>query len=175
MKFLYVPEAFISALKAAGVSVDNGEKVDVLTDVVRLSDILSPDNVAFYWYLNVPGNGAIPGPVSASFQPALQQVANPPQKGESTSPKLAAAIDRFHDYSLNGNAPYHPVEGKRLTAALLNEDVIVFTHMEADADSEVDTYDRIVSTLHAVTPFKELAELPLFGHFLAALQASPRA
>lgn len=170
MKYLYVPEEFIPALKAAGVSVDSDQNVDVLTNVVRLLDILSPEDVAFYWYLNVSGNGALPEAISSSFQPALTAVSDPPQIDDTVSPKLREAISRFQDYTLNRNAPFHASDGKLLTAALLNEDIVVFSHFDSAADSEVDQYDRIIHTLHAVMPFEKLAELPIFAHFLSSLQ-----
>ena len=169
MKFLYIPAHFLAALKAAGLSVDNGGSVEQLTDVRFLADILSPDDVAFYWYLNVPGNGVMPNPITASLQPAVQAVSNPPAD-DTENPKLRQIINRFTDYSLNKSAPFIEIEGKTLTCALLDDEVVVFSHIDSDAVNEQDTYDRIINVLHTVMPFEQLAETPLFHQYLTLTQ-----
>jgi hypothetical protein len=172
MKYVYLPEAFLPALKAAGIALHGNESAKTLTSVERLSGILSPSDVAFYWYLNIYTRDALPAPVTASMVSALKEVFNPERMAESTDPRLSQVASIFQGYVLNDNAPYLPLEGKVLVAQLLDEDTIIFTHQDGEEETERDMYDRIIRTMNALIPFHEIAAMPLFGGYLRAAQSA---
>ena len=166
MKYLYVPEELIPALQAAGVSVDQESSLEVLTDIVRMKDILSPEDVAFYWYANSQQVKALPDAIRESMSPALTAVHYPPSVHPDTDPALRKCIETFQSYTLANKAPEMNMDGKHLLFALLGEDTIIFTHNQTEHQTVTDTYDKVIHLIHSVIPFEKLAGLPLFRQFL---------
>ncbi len=170
MKYVYLPEAFLPALKAAGIALHGNQSAKTLTSVELLSGILSPSDVAFYWYLNIYTNAVVPVAIAASMESALKEVVNPDRMLASSNPRLAQIAGLFQGYVLNDNAPFLPLDGKVLDAQLLDENTLVLTHRDGEAESERDMYDRIIRTMNALIPFKEIAAMPLFSGYLRAAQ-----
>lgn len=162
MKYIYLPEAFLPALKAAGVALHGSEAVKQLTSEEKLSGILSPSDVAFYWHLNIGDAAPLPAAVRASLTNALL----------ATVASGTELTNRLRDYQLNQSAPALDVEGKLMSFKLIDEDTVLITHVDGEPETERDMYDRIIRVLHAIIPIDVLAKMPLFGEYLKAAQAS---
>jgi len=172
MKYVYIPESMVPALRAAGLTLTGAEDVKKLTSVDFLAGILSPADVAFYWYANMYNATYIPLPITASLESAVKEVLDPTSAVNATDARWAAIRAKFQDYVLNESAPFVPLEGKRLFVSLLDENTILLTHVDGAVESERDMYDRVIRTLHALIPFEALANFPLFGAYLTATQTA---
>jgi hypothetical protein len=172
MKYVYLPESFLPALRAAGLTLTGAEDVKKLTSVSFLSDILSPADVAFYIYVNVCNSVVLPPPISASLESAVKDLLNPGADTGPSDSRFAAIRDKFQEYTVNDSAPFIEREGKVLYCAMLDENTILLSHIDGDAESERDMYDRVIRTLHAIIPFEVLADMPLFGAYLTTSQAA---
>ncbi len=176
MKILYIPQAMKAALEAAKVGVKD------LKSLERLANILSPEDVAFYCYIQMDLSKAIPAPIATSFPSFLVTVdgGNPFDKAaEERSPALKEAMRVLNEYCLNEKAPSLKTDGMKLTCTLMDEETMCFTHVPSAADEAADSaaggeyglYDRLIQQLSAFYKLEELAKLPLFAAFLNASQA----
>ncbi len=170
MKYVYIPESMVPALRAAGLTLTGAEDVKKLTSVDFLAGILSPADVAFYWYANIYTSGYLPLPLTASMESAVKEVLDPTSANNATDSRWAAIKAKFQDYVLNKSAPFVPMEGKRLYVSLLDENTVMLSHIDGPTETERDMYDRVIRTLHALIPFEALANFPLFGAYLTATQ-----
>lgn len=172
MKFVYCPAHIRAALVAAGVDLRK------LTDVEKLANILSPEDVAFYLHLNLDTSAVMPADIAPSLINAI--LGQDPDKVFATNHPNSAEIKRvLNEYSLNGNAPVIQTQGQKLISDLMDENTILFYHVPLAADEVADNtpeglrglFDRLIQQLVVFHPFEDVARMPLFGGYLRASKA----
>lgn len=172
MKILYVPDFMRAALKAAGA------EDSVLYSIEKLANTVSPEDVAFYLYVNLDLKTVMPEDIAISLPNALTGQNDPFATG-SDCKRVKEALRILNEYCLNGSAPKLNLSTMELTCDLMDENTIRFTHIPIDAsaassDSELGKrglYDRVIQQLYAFIPFEKLAQMPLFAGYLKASQA----
>lgn len=179
MKIIYVPPALRAVLEAAGVGAKD------LLDVEKLVGILSPEDVAFYSFLQMRLGKVLPAEIHTSFASALcnqdgcaaaEKVLGPYQ---ATDRKMKEFQRVLQEYCLNDSAPQLNLTGMHLTSDVMDENTIRFTHTPMASGDEPDStvagmrdlLDRVIQQLHAFLPFEKLARLPLLTGYLNASQA----
>ena len=179
MKILYVPGHIQSALEAAAGDVKD------LFSPEALANIASPEDVAFYCYVNLRLDKVIPEEIAHSLPMGLYQTPDgaPPAwfGNHSAGEGRMKEVNRIvNEYCINDNAPQLNLDGMKLTCDLLDQDTIRFTHVEL-APGEVNEnsvgglhqlYDRVIQQLYSFFSFEDLAKLKLFAGYLKATQAT---
>lgn len=183
MKFVYCPAEILSALVAAGVDLRK------LTCVEKLANIVSPEDVAFYLYVNMLSSEevakdskvepTVPGYISQSMPNALLAGKEAHEVFATNHPAADAIGRQLNEYFLNGNAPALQLQGKRLVSDLLDEHTILFSHKPLEAGEVSDAKPqgkqqmlyRLIQQLVTLRPFEEVAKLPVFGAYLQATKA----
>lgn len=172
MKILYVPGHLRAALEAAGA------KGASVYEIENLVNILSPEDVAFYCYVNMSLAKVLPASIAQSFPSALV-ASRDPFASNSNDKRVKEALRILNEYCLNDSAPVPHYEGLYLTCDLMDEDTIQFTHVAiadgidtpSPAIGERTLIDRVIQQLHGFLPFEAIAKLPLFAGYLSASQA----
>lgn len=175
MKMIYIPSQLYVALQAANV------KGSDLVCLKKLSGTLSPEDVAFYCYVNMCPDGIVPTEITGSFKNALIGAKNSEAVPQAfADPDLKEMNRLVNSYCLNKGAPQQlDIDGQVLSASLLDENIILFTHVQPNAEQQLQTLaerdrdlaDQLTQLVYGFYTFEELAALPLMGSFLRATHA----
>lgn len=176
MKIIYVPAALLAALEGASVGVKD------LLSAEKLLGILSPEDVAFYCFIQMRLKQVLPLAIVESL-PNAMCAQDDPNLTLGTYDSTDRTVKEFQkvlkEYCLNDSAPKLDTTGMRLTCDVMDENIIRFTHTPmgpgdlSDSTDEGlrDLLDRVIYQLHAFLPFEKLAQLPLLTGYLNASQA----
>lgn len=170
MKIVYIPDYLYPALSASSVGVKELQNIEFLVS------ILSPEDVAFYLYLNIGKlELAMPEDLAISFTNIVVAKDNLFLAMEnSDNPILRQVKYTLNNFYLNNDVPSLDLESKVLSCDLMDEDTIRFTHVFKDMGTSSSSeeviarrlYDGVIQKLYAFYPFEELAQLPLMVGFL---------
>lgn len=176
MKIIYIPAALRAALEAAGAGVKD------LMSAEKLVRILSPEDVAFYCYIQMRLGKVLPAEIVDSLPSAMCNQDDPAKvlgKYNSEDKAIREFQRVLNEYCINDSAPQLDLTGMHLTCDVMDENVIRFTHTPMGSDDlsdlsvagKRDLFDRVIQQLHAFLPFEKLAQLPLLTGYLNASQA----
>lgn len=176
MKSMYVPGHLLAALEAAGVKTAKDYTIENLVNIV------SPEDVAFYCYLNMSLKLVLPEAIVESLPSAWANGYDPLVSQGSEDGRVTEVLRLLNEYCLNDSAPPLQVDGLHLTSELFDEDTIRFTHIPYEAGAsnvaaslspaaiERAVLDRVIQQLHGFMPFESIAQLPLFAGYLQTSQ-----
>ena len=191
MRKVYVPTPILNALRAGGF-----EGRDYF-DITRLLNILSPEDVAFYYFTNLCPQLLIPEDINLSFPNALiyggvteleiqranREVVVAPWdviEDEHIRKEVARLIN---DYCVNETAPQLDIADQVLSSEILwveGGQLLLFTHVPNPAPSATASaaeqskamYSRLMTQLTQFQSVETLAKLPIFAGYLRASELS---
>lgn len=183
MKSVYVPPQILTALRASGFQGRD------FFDVNKLLNTLSPEDVSFYFFVNLRPVTVMPEDIALSFGNALIYGGVTPSEHQLSLTKVVEIpweqIDDEHirkevarkinDYCVEDKVPQHDIAGCELTSEILwveGGEVLLFTHVPI-ADTSLSElrrskslYNRVLTQLSQFHKNDELAKLPIFAGYL---------
>jgi len=185
MKKVFIPSAILAECKAAGF-----DGSDYFRNA-RLLDILSPEDVAFYYYVNLQSSQFLPTEIDLSFSNYL--LSKDSQNGapwdQIEDERVRKEVGRLiNDYCLKNDAPQSANLSREISSELLfiegeSDPLLLFTDIE-DSSTECQTeverlralYMRVMMQVTQFQPIAKLAKLPVFEGYLrssaSALQSA---
>jgi len=164
MYYIFLPKEFVEPLKVAGISVDNSNGFDELTNLSKLSGILSPDDVAYYYSIHsTRDKSPLPYSIVESFDPWVN---------ENTLANISDSSlkDRIRDFEIRRTeGEGETITEEHLMCVLLNEQCILFTNSDVAIDGS-ELYERVISVLRGVLSISEIADMPLFTTYIERKQ-----
>ncbi|WJJ55117.1 hypothetical protein [Xanthomonas phage RTH11] len=170
MKIVYIPPALYPALKKAELRAQD------LRDVEKLLSTLSADDVAFYFAANDARRCPIPKPLADTLPNLIFG-------GDAVMPftdsdQSKAVLGKFNSINANGSMADMYEEGSLLTSDCSEEDLLIITHVAADASvgenaakNDKVFYDRIIQQLLAFQPLEAVMGSPLLLGWMKSVQA----
>lgn len=185
MKSVYVPSSLLTVLRNAGFTGRD------FFDVNKLLNTLSPEDVSFYFFVNLCPKTVMPEDIHLSFTNALiyggitelervaaasSEVVAPWDKIEDE--RIRKEVGRkINDYCVDESAPQLNIVGCELTSEILwveGGQLLLFTHAPY-ADPEVTDlrrqkalYNRVMTQMTQFDKVEVLAKLPIFAGYLRA-------
>lgn len=181
MKMILLPQWVEKAIQSHGEQLGT-----VLTDLDKLSTILSPDDVAFYVYINAHPDEFLSQVVANSFEEQFFK----PTMCADVEPGSWEACYEQHVFSeapdpqtvwfgeslgvASAEGVYH--QKPRLKADMLSYDTVVIRPEQcrigdADENSMQTFYSRLLSLLYTRCSFEALAGSPLFKEWLRSVSS----
>lgn len=168
MKIVYIPQPLYIALKKAEL------RAQEWGDVEKLLSTLSADDVAFYLAANDARRCPIPKPLQ-EYLPNLFFGGVMPWTDSEECKKVCT---KFNSINANGGMADMYEEGAVLTSDCVEEDLLIITHVAADATSgEIAAqndkvfYDRVIQQLLAFQPLEAVLGSPVLLGWMKSVQA----
>lgn len=168
MKIVYIPQSLYPALKKAELRAQD------LRDVEKLLSTLSADDVAFYLAANDARRCPIPKPLQ-EYLPNLIFGGVMPW---TDSEQCKAVLGKFNSINANGRMADMYEEGAVFTSDCVEEDLLIITHVAADAEvsekapqNDKVFYDRVIQQLLAFQPLEAVLGSPVLLGWMKSVQA----
>jgi hypothetical protein len=175
MKKVFIPSAILTACKAAGL-----EGSDYFCNQ-RLLNILSPEDVAFYYYVNLQSSQFLPTEMDLSFENYLlcrRTLEGAPWERIENEQTRKDVNRLINDYCVANQAPQSATVSPEMSSELLFvtgeiEPILLFTDVPettTDAASVAARlrafYTRVMMQATQFRTIAELAKLPIFAGYL---------
>lgn len=166
MKKIYIPKELVGALTAATVTECD------LTNPDCLSNILSPDAVAFYFKCNVMFPECLPDILQTAFQNAVDEQWLVHAKNNDA--KLHTLMqEAIIDAKLESKEGQCEIPSGKLCWKIVSEELIAFWYDDSDDFAEnvsksMKTRELcadLMRSLHVVLPFEGIAATALFHEY----------
>lgn len=175
MKMVYVPYEILQVLLTERVNPD------AYLDVNTLLNILSPEDISFYLFVNLMPSVVVPEEVEHSFtRPLLKEGLF----DQIDQPGMRKEIERLvSDYCVKGTAPQLDLSHRLLTCQILYtrpDQVVLLTHRPDEENVMLDKdpialqaafYESLLSKISMFMPLEQLASMEVFAAYLKTKQS----